>query len=78
MIGGVILEKTGNVTMLYGVIGLLVFLLAVGFAFTPVGHARRYLPDLETKESLEQEAKGFPEQEASEPLEQLELEKGGA
>lgn len=43
-IGGLAIEKTGNVMLVYTVIGGLVFLIPLGFWFTPLGHAERYLP----------------------------------
>ncbi len=43
-IGGLAIEKTGNVTLVYTVIGVLVFLIPLCFWFTPLGHAERYLP----------------------------------
>ncbi|MCX6046401.1 MAG: MFS transporter, partial [Chloroflexi bacterium] len=43
-IGGLAIEKTGNVALVYTVIGVLVFLIPLGFWFTPLGHAERYLP----------------------------------
>ncbi len=50
-IGGLLIEWTGNVALVYGVIGVLTFLIPLGFSFTPLGHAERYLPG----ESLAQE-----------------------
>jgi MFS family permease len=45
--GGWAVERTGNVALVYGVIGALVALLALAFSFGPVGHADRYLPGAE-------------------------------
>jgi hypothetical protein len=42
--GGWAVERTGSVALVYGVIGVLVALLALAFSFGPVGHADRYLP----------------------------------
>ena len=42
--GGWAVERTGSVALVYGVIGALVALLALGFSFGPLGHADRYLP----------------------------------
>jgi MFS family permease len=50
-IGGLLIEWTGNVALIYGVIGLLTFLIPLGFSFTALGQAERYLPG----ESLAQE-----------------------
>ena len=43
LVGGFVIEQTKNVALVYGVIGALVFLIAVGFSFTAVGHAERYV-----------------------------------
>jgi MFS family permease len=41
--GGWAVERTGNVALVYGVIGALVALLALAFSLGPLGHADRYL-----------------------------------
>src|SRR5918912_2355117 len=43
-LGGLAIEWTGNVALVYGVLGALVFLIPLGFSFTPLGHAERYIP----------------------------------
>ncbi len=43
-LGGLAIEKTGNVALVYTVIGVIVFLIPLCFWFTPLGHADRYLP----------------------------------
>jgi hypothetical protein len=43
-LGGVMVELTRSVALVYGLIGAVVILCALGFAFTAVGHAHRYLP----------------------------------
>lgn len=43
-LGGLVIEKTDNVQLVYLVIGLFVFLIPLCFWFTPLGHAERYLP----------------------------------
>jgi MFS family permease len=43
LLGGVAVQRTGNVALVYGIIGGLVALVALAFAFSPVGHAERYL-----------------------------------
>lgn len=43
-LGGLVIEKTGNVQLVYLVIGLLIFVIPLCFWFTPLGHAERYLP----------------------------------
>lgn len=47
LIGGFAIEQTKNVALVYGVIGALVFLIAVAFSFTALGHAERYLRSAE-------------------------------
>jgi hypothetical protein len=44
LVGGWAVQRTGSVALVYGVIGAVVALLALGFAFGPLGHADRYLP----------------------------------
>jgi MFS family permease len=43
-LGGLAIEWTGNVVLVYGAIGVLTFLIPICFAFTALGHAERYLP----------------------------------
>jgi MFS family permease len=42
--GGFAIEQTKNVALVYGVIGVLSFLIPLAFFFTALGHAERYLP----------------------------------
>lgn len=42
--GGVAIERTGNVGLVYGAVGATVVFAALAFSFTAVGHAHRYLP----------------------------------
>ncbi|MFN8494920.1 MAG: MFS transporter [Caldilineaceae bacterium] len=49
-LGGLAIEKTGDVALVYLVIGIIVFLIPLCFWFTPLGHADRYLPKPEMKE----------------------------
>ena len=42
-VGGVAIERTQNVALVYGVIGVTIFLAALAFSFTALGHAERYL-----------------------------------
>ena len=44
LVGGWAVERTGSVALVYGVIGAVVVLIALAFAFGPLGHAERYLP----------------------------------
>ncbi|HZD69281.1 MAG TPA: MFS transporter [Actinomycetes bacterium] len=43
LLGGLAIQRTGNVALVYGVIGALVVLVALAFSFSPIGHAERYL-----------------------------------
>jgi MFS family permease len=52
-LGGFAIERTGNVVLVYAVIGVLTFLIPLGFYFTPLGHAERYLSKQQDSE-LEQ------------------------
>lgn len=45
LLGGLALAQTGNVGLVYGCVGVLVFLVAFAFWLTPLGHAERYLPE---------------------------------
>jgi MFS family permease len=43
--GGLLIERTGDVRLVYAVIGLATFLIALAFRVaSPLGHAERYLP----------------------------------
>ncbi|HWE63567.1 MAG TPA: hypothetical protein VHB98_17780, partial [Chloroflexota bacterium] len=44
LLGGWAIQRTGNVALVYGVIGVLTMLIPLCFFFTPLGHAERYLP----------------------------------
>lgn len=44
ILGGYAIERTGNVALVYAVIGVLTFLIPLGFSFTALGHAERYIP----------------------------------
>lgn len=43
LLGGFAIERTKNVALVFGVIGVLVFLIPLTFSFTALGHAERYL-----------------------------------
>ncbi len=42
--GGYVIQRTGNVALVYAAIGLLTFLIPLLFSFTALGHADRYVP----------------------------------
>ena len=44
LLGGFIINWTHNIALVYSVIGILTFLIALSFSFTPLGHADKYLP----------------------------------
>lgn len=52
LLGGYLINVTGNVALIYGGIGALTILIPFCFAFTPLGHAERYLPQKEQKEEV--------------------------
>ncbi len=58
LLGGFAISWTKNVALVYGVIGILIFLIPFCFSFTPLGHADRYIPKKVTDGiSLAEEAK---------------------
>lgn len=48
LLGGYAIERTGNVALVYAVIGALTVLIPLGFSFTALGHAERYIPSKPT------------------------------
>ncbi len=48
LLGGLAIQKTHNVVLVYAVIGALNFLIPLAFSFTALGHAERYIPQEET------------------------------
>lgn len=44
LLGGLLIQWTQNVGLVYAGIGILIFLIPVTFAFTSLGHVERYLP----------------------------------
>jgi MFS family permease len=44
LIGGVVIQRTQNVGLVFGAIGVLLFLIPLAFTRTALGHADRYLP----------------------------------
>jgi len=47
LLGGYLINTTGNITLVYGGIGVLCMLIPFCFSFTALGHAERYLPKKE-------------------------------
>jgi hypothetical protein len=46
-LGGIVIERTGNVALVYGAIGVLTFLIPLAFSLTALGRAERYLSQQE-------------------------------
>src|SRR5262245_24724101 len=46
LLGGWLIERTGDVALVFGAIGVLVFLIPLGFSFTALGRAERYVPEM--------------------------------
>src|SRR5579885_2501639 len=44
LLGGFAIQRTGNIALVYAVIGALNFLIPLAFSFTALGHAERYIP----------------------------------
>jgi MFS family permease len=61
--GGYAITWTKNVALVYGVIGVLTFLIPFSFSFTPLGHAKRYIP--EGKPPAQAETEGIIDEGAS-------------
>lgn len=53
LLGGFAISWTQNVSLVYSVIGALVFLISFSFSFTALGHADRYIPKEKTDEMKE-------------------------
>ena len=51
LLGGLAIEKTGSVSLVYMVIGVLVFLIPLPFARTALGRAEQYVPVEEKTDS---------------------------
>ncbi len=45
LLGGFVISWTHNIALIYGIIGILISLIAFSFSFTPLGHADKYLPE---------------------------------
>ncbi|HEX6481887.1 MAG TPA: MFS transporter [Ktedonobacteraceae bacterium] len=61
--GGYVITWTKNVALVYAAIGVLTFLIPFSFSFTPLGHARRYIP--ERKPASRTETEGIIDEGAS-------------
>ena len=59
LLGGFVIKWTGNVALVYGVIGVILSAIAVWFFFfSPLGHAERYLPGGDLAEPQPEPATG--------------------
>jgi MFS family permease len=56
LLGGLAIQWTRNVSLVYGAIGVLTFLIPLAFSFTALGHAEQYLPQQETSPAEDPEA----------------------
>jgi MFS family permease len=45
LLGGLAIVQTGNVGLVYALVGMLVFALGLAFCFSPLGPAERYMPE---------------------------------
>jgi hypothetical protein len=50
-IGGVAIEQTQDITLVYRTIGIMIFLIAFAFSFTALGRAEHYLKQEATDET---------------------------
>ncbi len=44
VLGGLAIELTHDVALIYTIVGVLTVLIPLGFSFTALGHAERYIP----------------------------------
>jgi len=51
--GGLVIEQTQNVAVVYGTIGILIFLAAILFSFTALGRAEGFLPQVQGPDHTE-------------------------
>lgn len=52
LLGGLAIQKTHNVVLVYAIIGACSFLIPFAFSFTALGHAERYIPQEETAQQV--------------------------
>lgn len=55
LIGGLVIQQTKNVVLVYVVIGILIFSSALAFFLTPLGHAEQFLPKEEPPQMATEE-----------------------
>jgi MFS family permease len=56
VLGGLAIEWTHDVALIYAVVGVLTILIPFGFSFTALGHAERYIPAAEAPTARESAA----------------------
>lgn len=54
--GAAAIQITGNVRLVYGVIGILIAAIAIGFSFSPVRHGERYLAEAAERDRVRVDA----------------------
>ena len=59
LLGGYAISWTQNVALVYGVIGVLIFLIPFAFSFTALGHADRYIPAAEKGTAMAEASNEF-------------------
>lgn len=60
LLGGFAISWTKNVALVYGVIGVLTFLIPLTFSFTALGHAKRYIPQEKASEKETEAEQAHP------------------
>jgi MFS family permease len=56
LVGGAVIDATGDIQGVYAAIGVITFCIAGAFWFTPLGHAEEYLPAGEAAEAADLES----------------------
>jgi len=60
LLGGFAVQATGNVALVYAVIGVITFVIPVAFSFTALGHADRYVPAAQSQSVTAQTVDAVP------------------
>lgn len=67
-IGGLAIERTQNVSLVFGVIGVITIIIPLCFFFTPLGRAEQYLPKDEPRETSSGIPQPVPPKEGPEEI----------
>jgi hypothetical protein len=67
LLGGIAIERTGDVALVFAVIGLLQVAIALAFSRTALGHAERFLPAAAASERVPSESR-IDESRQSQPV----------